>query len=425
MAVKPTKRQLEYQDWELGVFVHFGIRTFHEGHRDWDGNENDMKAENFNPSSLDCEQWARSAAEGGAKYMVLTAKHHDGFANWPSKYTNFSVASSPWKNGKGDVVREYVDACHKHGLKVGLYYSPADATSPLYDDPQAYDDYFIDQISELLDGSYDSIDMLWFDGCGSENHEYDWKRITAEIRRMQPEILLFNMGDPDYRWIGNENGYAGMPHWNATSKLNFSIQTDRVDESGGELWLPGECDMRMRDINWFYSEKDECTVKSREELLGVYYYSIGRGCNMLINIGPDRRGLLPDADANALKSMWKEVSRRFSEPIATMSDFSRTDNFWTLSREVSHNDGIMGNYMPIDHAIIQEDLSMGENIRRFRIKVTSPGVPQEITIYEGYNIGHKAICRFPLIRCNSITLEVLEASSPIKLRTIEFYNSGA
>ena len=166
----PTQRQLEYQDWEFGLFLHFGIRTFYEGHRDWDGQA--MSPEQFSPSAFDCKQWVETAKKAGARYMVLTAKHHDGFANWPSKYTDSSVASSPWREGKGDVIREFSEACHRYDMKMGLYYSPADASAPHYSDEKAYDDYFINQVGELLTG-YGEVDILWFDGCGSEKHTYD------------------------------------------------------------------------------------------------------------------------------------------------------------------------------------------------------------------------------------------------------------
>ena len=203
--IKPKKEQLKFMDWELGVFFHFGIRTFYEGHKDWDMQKMDPEA--FNPTELDCEHWIKTIAAAGAKYAILVAKHHDGFANWPSKYTDYSVANTPWKGGKGDIVREFTDACRKYGLGVGLYYSPADFEAKNRTDSE-HDDFFINQISEILT-NYGKIDYLWFDGCGSEGHKYDEKRIIAAIRSMQPEILIFNMWDPDTRWAGNECGIIG------------------------------------------------------------------------------------------------------------------------------------------------------------------------------------------------------------------------
>ena len=413
--LKPTPRQLEYQDWEFGLFVHFGIRTFYEGHRDWDGKEMDAAA--FNPTQLDCEQWISTAKEAGMKYAVLVAKHHDGFANWPSKYTDFSVAASPWKEGKGDVVREFVDACRKYDMKVGLYYSPADAsTNKIKRTDKEYDDYFISQISELLTG-YGEIDILWFDGCGSENHQYDWKRIIGEIRRMQPNILIFNMGDPDFRWVGNEAGIAPYPCWNVVDSVPFSIQTDRLDrfDDRGYMWLPAECDCMMREHNWFYSDSDEQDVKSLDRLMGMYYYSVGRGANLLLNIGPDRRGLLPDKDRQRLIEFGNEIRRRFSNPLASTSDFAKDGLKWSYNCTKP---------VLFDHMVIKEDLREGENVRRFRIVVVPYPYGQEISIYEGMNIGHKAICSFPPIKAGKVMLEITEADEEPTISSIELYYAG-
>ena len=180
-------------EWEFGLFFHFGIRTFYPGHQDWDGNEAEMTPEGFNPPNLDCRQWIRTAKEAGAAYAVMTCKHHDGFANWPSAHTSYNISKTPWKDGRGDVVADYVAACREYGLKVGLYFSPADANIIGKKLTAAeYDQNFIDQISELLT-NYGKIDYLWFDGCGSEGHEYDKERIIRVIRTLQPEILIFNM----------------------------------------------------------------------------------------------------------------------------------------------------------------------------------------------------------------------------------------
>ena len=274
----PTVRQLEFQDWEFGIFLHFGIRTFVDGHQDWDGKTMDPAC--FNPTEFDADQWAQVIHDAGARYAVLVAKHHDGFANWPSAYTDFSVAASPWKNGGGDVVREFTDACHGHGLAVGIYYSPAEMgisschqSGNSSGDGKDYDQYFINQVSELLDGRYGDVDMLWFDGCGSEGHEYDWPRIIGRIRALQPSILIFNMGDPDYRWSGNEAGIAESPLWNTVDSVDLSIRTDEKMALNKVKWLPVECDCMLRDRNWFFSPEDAHTVKDLAELMGIYYLS--------------------------------------------------------------------------------------------------------------------------------------------------------
>ena len=407
----PTARQLEYQDWEMGIFLHFGIRTFHEGHRDWDGKPMDLAR--FDPATLNCDQWVVTAKRAGMHYAVLVCKHHDGFANWPSKHSRFTVAQTPWRGGQGDVVREFTDACRRHGLKIGLYYSPAEWGGTRFGDEAAYDEHFLAQITELLEG-YGDIDILWFDGCGSEGHTYDWPRIVAEIRRMQPNLLLFNMGDPDFRWVGNESGVAHLPNWNTVDVGRVPVLISELANSEMTRWLPAECDCMMRWRNWFFEEADVETVKPVEELLGLYYLSVGRGANLLINIGPDRRGLLPDADAGRLVELGEEVRRRFGSPVATMADGQTTETGWEYAADEPFY---------LDHVVLQEDLTRGEAIRRFAVHVASTHGGKPITVHEGRNIGHKAICRVPLVACRKVLVEVTEADGAFALRSVELHNA--
>jgi alpha-L-fucosidase len=408
----PTPRQLEYQDWEMGMFFHFGIRTFYEGRRDWEATP--MPADGFRPSGLNCDNWIVSAKRAGMRYAVLVCKHHDGFANWPTQYSTYSVAHTPWKEGKGDVVREFTDACRRHGMHVGLYYSPAEMGNPKFQDERAYDEHFLNQLRELLTG-YGAIDMLWFDGCGSDNHQYDWRRIVAEIRRLQPNLLIFNMGEPDYRWGGNEAGIASLPTWNTVARPRFSDKTEAAPSgAAAPVWLPPEYDCMMRAWNWFFEEADVHTVKPLEELMGLYYLSVGRGANLIINIGPDRRGLLPDADRQALLAFGAEVRRRFGNPVATMTDGRLTDTGWEY---------VAKRPFFLDHIILQEELRQGEAVRRFAVHIRTVKTKQLITIYEGRNIGHKAICRLPLIGCTQVVVEITQADRPVKLRSVSLINS--
>lgn len=410
--IKPTLRQLEYQGWEFGMFLHFGLRTFYEGYVDFD--KRPMSPSAFNPVQLDCEQWIRTAKESGMNYAVLTAKHHDGFSNWPSKYSSFTVAESPWKEGTGDVVKEFVAACRKYDVKPGLYYSPFDGSADFYNqDARAYDDYFVNQITELL-GDYGDIDILWFDGCGSEGHEYDWARIIGEIRRLQPNILIFNMGDPNFRWVGNEDGIAPIPCWNVTDATEFSILTQQKDALGEHIWLPAECDVQMR-VNWFYSDSDEHTIKSLDQLMGLYYYSVGRGANLLLNIGPDREGLLPAKDTAQLQAMGDEIRRRFDHPIASIEQCSQNKSGWSYEATKPHL---------IDHILIQEDLANGEHVRSFRINVTTEKTHRSLTVYEGRNIGHKAIIRIPAIKVRGLQLEITDYEGVPSIRQIAIYYVG-
>ncbi len=380
------KEQLDFLTWEFGVFFHFGIRTFNEGHKDWDMKP--MELSSFEPSELDCEEWIKTICEAGAKYAVLVCKHHDGFANWPSAYTEYSVKNTPWKNGEGDVVKDYVTACRKYGIKVGLYYSPAQFGSSQMNGKD-YDDYFINQIRELLT-NYGKIDYLWFDGCGSENHEYDTVRIVAEIRKCQPEILLFNMWDPDTRWVGNEAGVAHSPNKLMVGTLDFSINRDMQDLLDEPEFLPVECDCRMRLENWFFSENDADTVKSLDELIGLYYYSVGRGANLLINIGPDRRGKLPEEDKKAILEFGEKIRENFS-------GFIHCNNTVVDRKLLLEFEPQLAN-----HVVLSEEITGDNEIESFEIKAYPYTYGEPITVYRGTTIGHKAICQFPTIKTSKI-----------------------
>ncbi len=382
------KEQLEFLNWEFGVFFHFGIRTFNEGHIDWDMKPMDVST--FNPTELDCDEWLKTSSEAGAKYAILVCKHHDGFANWPSAYTEYSVKNTPWKNGKGDVVQEFVTACRKYGVKVGLYYSPAQFGSEEMD-AKSYDDYFINQIRELLTG-YGKIDYLWFDACGSETHQYDTVRIVSEIRKCQPEILIFNMWDPDTKWVGNESGVAHSPNKLTVGALDFSINKDIQDLLDEPKFLPTECDCRMRLQNWFYSDSDVHTVKSLDELMGLYYYSVGRGANLLINIGPDRRGKLPKEDKEALQKFGEQIRKNFGASLDC--EVTAEERKLTVTMEPQL----------VNHVVLSEEIDPDCEIEYFEIKAYpySYGVP--VTVFRGTTIGHKAICPFPTIRTNRMEI---------------------
>ena len=413
MPIKFKKEQIEFLNWEFGVFLHFGIRTFYEGHKDWDLQE--MPLDGFNPSNLDCVQWLKTIKDAGAKYAILVCKHHDGFANWQSKYTDYSVANTPWKNGKGDVVKEFTDACRKYNIKVGLYYSPAEFGSK---DKSAkdYDEYFINQISELLT-NYGKIDYLWFDGCGSENHKYNEKRIIKVIRNLQPNILIFNMWDPDTRWVGNESGYAHAFNPLVVNSTSFSVMTEpgNQDALSSDKFLPVECDFRMRLHNWFYSDSDEDTVKSLDELKGIYYYTIGRGANLLINIGPNREGLLPKKDGERLIELGDFIKKSFSNPIS--SNFVKNGKSYICE---------LKNPTLINHCVLKEN-ETEENldaVRKFAIKAYPYSYGMPITVYEGRTIGHKSVCKFPPFFTNKIEVvieETKEKDSNADLSDISVY----
>ena len=414
--LKPTTEQLKFLDWEVGMFFHFGIRPFYHGHKDWDGLP--MPPEGFNPTRLDCRQWLRTAKLIGAKYAILTTKHHDGFALWPSKYTGYSVAASPWKEGKGDVVKEFTEACRAEGMGIGLYYSPAQwgSSAVSFDRPEEYDDYFINQITELLTG-YGRIDYLWFDGCGSGGHKYDQKRIVAAIRALQPGLLIFDMWDPDTRWVGNEDGYAPMVNL-YEAEMNVVGERKRV-------FAPAECDCRLRE-SWFY-DLNENTSKSVDELIGMYEMSVGRGSNLLLNIGPDDRGLIAPGDYKRISELGAEINRRYGTAHEFESVQKVQDNLYRVRLPEDRLSGIgKSDYLPLVRAaIIKEDVSEGQSVREFKLYAYLPGLDPDkagrVCVYHGGTIGHKAIARFPALRTAGLELEIVSSEGTPRITEIKVY----
>lgn len=414
--IKPGEKALRFLSWEVGMFFHFGIRSFYPGHRDWDGLE--MPAEGFQPRELDCGEWMRAAKLIGAKYAIMTTKHHDGFALWPSRYTSYSVAASSWRDGKGDVVKEFTDACRENGLKVGLYYSPAQwgATAVNFENGKEYDDYFINQITELLTG-YGKIDYLWFDGCGSDGHEYDQKRIIRVIRSLQPDILIFGMWDPDTVWVGNEDGYAHEPNLYGKDRVIL-----------GEMkhaFLPDECDCKLRR-SWFYDHNEE-TIKTVDELIGMYEYSVGRGCNLLLNVGPDDRGRIANADLTRLNELRAELIRRYGAP-KEFEEITRVDPA-TYTASITPRRAaelIDSERLPLcTSVVLKEDIRDGQKVLGFKLYAHMPSLyparEDKMCVFEGETIGHKRICRFPAIRTSKFTLVLTQTDGEAVIEDFRVY----
>ena len=414
--LRPTRKQLDFLSWEVGMFFHFGIRTFYNGHRDWDGEE--MSPEKFCPESLDCRRWLQSAKLIGAKYAIMTAKHHDGFALWPTKLSPYSVAASPWKGGRGDVVREFTEACRAEGIKCGLYYSPAQWGSHAaeFKDGREYDDYFIGQVSELL-SNYGKIDYIWFDGCGSNGHTYDQKRIVGEIHRLQPDILIFDMWDPDTRWVGNEDGYAPSPN---LYEKEMNVLGERKT-----VFAPAECDCKLRK-NWFY-DLDEYSLKSVDELMGMYHASVGRGSNLLLNVGPDERGLLPERDVKRLSEFGSEIARLYGRDLGFEKAEKAGENLFIseysprrlkLYKETEQ--------LPlVSAAAIQEDVSEGQRVSSWklyaRLPSLEPATAIRLLVAQGDTVGHKAIIRFPALRTARLELETTSREGEAVITDIKAY----
>ena len=419
MMKMPSKNQVAFLGWEFGVFFHFGIRSFYPGHKDWD--DKPMDASAFNPDQLDCDDWIKTSRDAGAKYAILVCKHHDGFANWPTKYSDYSVANTPWKEGKGDVVREFVDACRKYDMKVGLYYSPAQwGGQTAFENGSEYDDYFINQISELL-GNYGRIDYLWFDGCGSEDHEFDQARIIKAIRTLQPEILIFNMWDPDTAWVGNEDGLAPMFNSNRRDSVDFSMMTSEKEQMSDVLYMPAECDCKMRSA-WFDCEPNEHTVKTLDELIGMYEMSVGRGANFLLNIGPDCHGQLPAPDKQRILELGEEIRRRYGTPVAEFGEIREENGAWSIQTEKFLSGAETTTLPLVNRAVMKEDLNTAGEVHAFRIYAHLPDRQEKrICVYKGDTIGHKAICAFPAIRTAKLTVEIEDAEGEYKLTEMKAF----
>ena len=346
----PTPAQLRWQELGLGVFIHYGVNTF--AGLEW--SDGTLPAASFDPGELDADDWVAAAQSAGAKYLILTSKHHDGFCLWPTATTEYSVASSPWKEGRGDVVLEVSQACARAGMGFGIYLSPWDRNAPSYGDPKAYDDFYISQLTELCT-NYGPLMELWFDGAGSDGRSYDWDRVAAVIDEHQPEAMIFNMGHPTIRWVGNEDGLASDPVNYVVDTTDNDQYTNSATELSSAAYLPPECDVSIRR-GWFWNAEDE--PKSVEHLLAIYYRSVGLGANLLLNLAPDRRGRIPEEDRRMVDAWRKDLDRRFSGRIDAVV--------------VQDGEGaslILPQRTKFTHVELVEDLAQGQRISQHAISL--------------------------------------------------------
>ncbi|SFR61054.1 alpha-L-fucosidase [Microbacterium azadirachtae] len=398
-ALRPTPAQLRWQRAGTGVFLHFGLNTFFGV--EW--SDGTLPASGFDPARLDARQWVAAARTAGAAYVVLTAKHHDGFCLWPTATTDYSVASSPWRGGHGDVVRELADACAEAGMGLGLYLSPWDRHDPRYPDPQAYDDVYCAQLTELVT-LYGDLVEVWFDGAGSAGRVYDWERITGIVRRHQPDAVIFNMGDPDIRWVGNEDGLAADPVEYVVDVTPNDVHTDAVLGFGEARYLPPECDVSLRH-GWFWQPGDE--PKSLEHLLGIHYRSLGLGANLLLNVPPNRDGLIDPVDLARLAEYAAERERRFGAPLEAVL-VPLGDGRWRAD---------FGGAVEIDHLELREALEQGQRISGHRV------LDGDVQVCAGGTVGVRRLHAFPGRTVRGVEIE-LEGPEPV-LAAVRGYRTGA
>jgi alpha-L-fucosidase len=391
----PSSSQLAWQRDELAMFVHFGVNTFTD--REWgDGHEDPAI---FAPTNLDTRQWARTARAAGFRAMILTAKHHDGFCLWPTKTTRHSVASSPWRGGHGDVVREFVDACHAEDLKAGLYLSPWDRHEPRYGDSPRYNDFYADQLTELLTG-YGTIHEVWFDGANGEGpngrrQEYDWPRVWSIVRKLQPQAVIFSDAGPDVRWIGNERGSAGDTNWSMVDPSVVPYPgasgpgiTDMLQhgDPDGAVWRPGETDVSIRP-GWFHHARENARVKSVDDLLSIYFTSVGRNSKLLLNVPPGPDGQLDAVDVTRLSDWHARLASVFGEDIAAGRRIR-----WRASGPRSRTGEFdLARAMPVALVDLREDITRGQIVARYRVEGRDAGDWQVLS--RGTTIGCRKLDR--------------------------------
>ena len=427
----PTAQQLEWQQMEFTAFLHFGMNTFTGN--EW-GHGTDSPAL-FNPSELDCEQWVKALKDGGFKMALITAKHHDGFCLWQTETTEYSVKNSPWKDGKGDVVRELRDACEKYGMKFGVYLSPWDRNAPSYGDSPAYNKFFIAQLTELL-SNYGEVHEVWFDGACAEGpngkkQEYDWTAILAKIRELQPKAVTAIMGD-DVRWVGNEGGLGRETEWSATvippgsythkkaAKEALGLEEMSKDLGSRELvakaqevyWYPSEVDVSIRP-GWFYHAEQDGQVRSLANLVNIYYRSVGCNSVLLLNIPPDRRGLIHEIDVQRIKELSEYINKTFATNYV-----EKGNQEWAAqvgeSKEYDVKSGAMVNTF-----LIQEDITKGQRVEDFLVEVYSNGAWQYAT--EGTTIGYKRLLRFSDCQPEKVRVTIRGARATANISNVGLY----
>ena len=379
----PTQDQLAWQRSEMNLFCHFGPNTF-SGAEWGDGTEPE---DLFCPTELDCRQWARTAKAAGFGGIIVTAKHHDGFCLWPNPESTHTVAQSRWREGRGDVLAELSAACREYGLGFGVYISPWDRHDPHYGTP-AYNDVYCRTLESVYDGRYGPIFEHWFDGACGEGpngkiQEYDWERFTGTIRRLQPHTVQFSDIGPDCRWVGNEAGRAGRTSWSTLSPEGFTpgagappVDTLNCGHRHGTHWIPSETDISIRP-GWFWKASETASLKSVEELLRIYYESVGRNSVLLLNVPPDTRGRIDPADSLRLMEWRQALDGIFREDLAADGRLRRRGSTWTLTLPGERR---------FNRIVLQEDIARGQRIAAFTVEaLTAEGwVPLAAETTVGY-----------------------------------------
>lgn len=407
----PTRSQLEWQRDELAMFLHFGVNTFTD--REWgDGRESPAI---FAPSRLDAGQWARTARAAGFRAVILTAKHHDGFCLWPTHTTSHSVAASPWRGGRGDVVREFVDAGRAERLKVGLYLSPWDRHEPSYGDSPRYNDLYCAQLTELLT-QYGPIHEVWFDGANGEGPNgrrqvYDWPRVWALVRRLQPAAVMFSDAGPDVRWIGNERGVAGETNWSTVDPAVVPYPGATGDgvmrmlqqgDPNGSVWRPGETDVSIRR-GWFYHPAEDGRVRSVENLVGLYFTSVGRNSKLLLNVPPTPEGLIHEIDAQRLIGMRQGLDSILRTNVLA----SRPVPWRQLGPRAAQAAVTFDTPATVSVTDLREPIERGQVVARYLVQGRTRGAWQPLA--RGTTVGYRKLDRFDPVEVSALRITIEDA----------------
>jgi len=437
----PTVSQLNWQRLEYYAFIHFGMNTF----TDHEWGEGRASPDTFNPTSLDCRQWARVVRDAGMKAIIITAKHHDGFCLWPSKTTTYSVKNSQWREGKGDVLKDLSAACREYGLKFGVYISPWDRNHPLYGTP-AYNRVYKDQWREVLT-DYGEVFEAWLDGANDQKKRmvYDFNGFFETIRKIQPNAIMFSDAGPDIRWVGNEKGVAGITNWSARdNEGSFPGFADEkalnVGDENGTSWIPAECDVSIRP-GWFYHSNDDDKVKSVSQLMDIYYSSVGRNANLLLNIGVDRRGLVNERDINRLiefrKAREDALKNNLASGKVTVANTrgndrsysgenvldGKPDTYWatddgvtTASLEID-----FGQDIEFNRLLVQEAVALGQRVKRFEVRIFRNGRFEAVA--QGTTIGYKRILLFPTVKTGKLQFVIEDSKASPVISNIEIFRA--
>lgn len=439
----PSAKQMKWHEMEFYLFMHFGPNTF----TDVEWGKGTEAPGVFNPTALDCRQWARIARDAGAKGIIITAKHHDGFCLWPSRFSDHTVKQSPWKDGKGNVLRELAEACDDYGLALGIYISPWDRNHPDYGTDE-YNDIYVKTMRELLRG-YGDIFELWWDGANGEGpngkqQEYDFPCFERTARRFAGEAVIFSDIGPDIRWVGNEKGIAGTTNWNLLDTVGFErglgappVDTLNTGNVNGKSWIPAECDVSIRP-GWFYHPHEDSAVKSGRDLMKIYLTSVGRGANLLLNVPPDRRGLIHPADSASLMAFKDLRESNFSTNLAQRAsvnvsssragylpsllvDGFRFSHWAPLKTETSCWIEIeLGRKMEFNTILLQEYIEAGQRIQEFNVEVWDD--TKYVPVTSGTTVGYKRIIQFPRQTASKIRVTIVKSKASPVMGEIQLYN---